>query len=301
MRPSEFGEFRAFFAVVQHGSFTRAAMHLGLSVATLSETVRRLEERVGTRLLNRTTRSVSPTMEGARLAERLKPILEGLADAAAGIGRAEGEPFGRLRLNANRYAALHVVAPLTATFLIKFPAVQLELVVEDALVDVVAGGFDAGVRLGERLEGDMVAVGLGGVVRMVVVGSPAYLAQNGVPATPGDLAKHNCINMLRPTDRSAYRWEFERGGKAMEIAVAGSFVCDDPAARLRAAADGLGLAYVFEREAEPLVRSGQLVTVLDDWTPPFSGCFLYYPGRRHISTPLRAFIDHAKASLRHTA
>ncbi|KAB0679334.1 LysR family transcriptional regulator [Aureimonas leprariae] len=301
MRQADYGEFRAFAAVARHGGFTRAAAHLGVSVSTLSQTIRKLEERLGTRLLNRTTRSVSPTEAGARLAERLLPALDELDAAAAGFGLAEGAPSGRLRLNANRFAAVHIVAPLAASFLRRHPAVSFELVVDDALVDIVSGGFDAGVRLGERLENDMVAVRLGGPVRMIVVASPGYLAARGVPAVPDDLAGHHCINMRRPTDRSPYRWEFERDGEEIHAAVEGSFVCDDPAVRLRAAVDGLGLACVFEAEAAAHLRSGELVRVLDDWTPPFPGCFLYYPGRRHVGPALRAFIDHAKAELRHEA
>lgn len=301
MRQADYAEYRAFAAVVRHGSFTLAAVHLGVSTSTLSQTIRKLEERLGKRLLNRTTRSVSPTERGERLAARLLPALDELAAATAGIGEAESEPSGRLRLNANRFAAIHIVAPLAARFLKRHPAVGLELVVDDALVDIVSGGFDAGVRLGERLENDMVAVRLGGDVRMIVVGSPGYLEERGTPATPWELAGHNCINMRWPTDRSPYRWEFARNGEEIRVPVGGSFVCDDPAARLLAAADGLGLACVFEHEAAARLTSGELVRVLDDWTPPFPGCFLYYPGRRHVGAALRAFIDHAKAHLRFEA
>jgi DNA-binding transcriptional LysR family regulator len=258
--------------------------------------VRALEARLEVRLLNRTTRSVSPTEAGARLAARLLPLLDDL-EAAAAAAEPDGAPSGRLRINASRMAGLHVVAPLVAPFLARHPKVSLDLVLDDALVDIVSDGFDAGVRLGERLEGDMIAVRLGGELRMAVVGSPAYLAARGAPEHPRDLAGHACLGARWPTDGSPYRWELERGGEEVRVPVAGPLVCDEPAVRLRAAADGLGLAYVFEAEAASWLASGRLVRVLEPWTPPFPGCFLYYPGRRHLSPALRAFIDFAKAAL----
>ena len=296
MRPSDYAELRAFAAVLRHGSFTRAAAHLSLSPSALSQTVRNLEERLGTRLLNRTTRSVAPTQSGARLAERLLPVLDDLDAVAEVAAERDGAPSGRLRLNAYRFAALHIVAPLVGPFLTKFPAVTLDLVVDDALVDIVSGGFDAGLRLGERLEKDMIAVPLGGDLREAVVGSPAYLAAHGTPEHPRDLARHVCLGMRWPTTGSPYRWEFEKDDEELRIPVAGPLVCDEAEVRLRAAADGLGLAYVFEHEAAPFLASGRLVRVLADWTPPFPGCFLYYPSRRHMPPALRAFIDFARAA-----
>jgi DNA-binding transcriptional LysR family regulator len=295
MRPSDYAELRAFAAVVRHGTFTRAAAHLGLSPSALSQTVRNLEERLSTRLLNRTTRSVAPTEAGQRLAERLLPVLDDL-DAVMSAAAPDGAPSGRLRINAHRFAALHIVAPLVGAFLARFPKVALDLVVEDALVDIVAQGYDAGIRLGERLEKDMIAVPLGGDLSSAVVASPGYLAAHGVPRHPRDLARHLCIGMRWPSTGGPYRWEFERGREELRIPVAGPFVCDEPEVRLRAAADGLGLAYVFEHEAAPFLASGQLLRVLEDWTPPFPGCFLYYPSRRHMAPALRAFIDFAKAA-----
>jgi DNA-binding transcriptional LysR family regulator len=297
MQASEYAELRAFAAIVRHATFTRAAAHLGLSPSTLSQTIRKLEERLGRRLLNRTTRSVSPTEAGGLLAARLLPLLDDLDAASAVAAEGSGAPSGRLRINANRFAAVHILGPVVGPFLRRFPAVAMELVVDDALVDIVAAGFDAGVRLGERLENDMVAARLGGAVRMVVVGAPAYLAAHGTPGHPRDLAAHRCINMRWPTDRSPYRWEFSNGSEEIRMPVDGPLICDDPALRLQAAADGVGLAYVFEHEAAPLSASGRLVSVLDAWTPPFPGCFLYYPGRRHVGSALRAFIDHAREAL----
>lgn len=289
MRPSEFGELRAFAAVVRHGAFTRAAAHLGVSPSALSQTVRALEERLGARLLHRTTRSVAPTEAGARLAERLLPVLDDL-DAAASLGAAAGAPAGTLRINATT-AARPVLARVVAPFLRRHPAIVLELTVEDRFVDIVAEGCDAGVRLAEHLHRDMVGVAFGGDLRMAVVASPAYLAARGTPLHPRDLARHACLGLRRATDGSPYRWEFDRDGAALRVAVEGPLLCHDPAIRLRAALDGLGLAYVFEHEAEEALADGRLVRVLADWTPPYPGCVLYYPSRRHAPPPLRAFVD----------
>ncbi len=293
MRPSDYAELRAFAAVLRHGTFTRAARQLGVSPSALSQTVRNLEERLGTRLLHRTTRSVAPTEAGQRLAARLLPALDDL-DAAAAEGAApDGAPAGRLRLNSGRFAALHVLAPLLGPFLRLHPRIHLEVVVDDAFVDIVAKGFDAGIRLGESLEADMIAVPLGGDVRMAVVASPDYLARHGAPAHPRDLARHVALG-LSWSDGSPYRWELERHGTELRIPVEGPLVCNDPPVRLAAARDGLGLTYCFEAEAAQDLASGTLVRVLPEWTPPFPGCFLYHPSRRHMAPALRAFIDFAK-------
>ena len=294
MRPSDYAELRAFAAVLRHGGFTRAARHLGLSPSAVSQSVRNLEERLGTRLLHRTTRSVAPTEAGTRLGQRLLPLLDDLDAVPATAARPEGAPAGHLRLNASRFAARHVLAPLVAPFLRLHPGITLEIVVEDALVDIVAQGFDAGIRLGESLEADMIAVPLRPTLRMAVVGSPGYLAAQGTPEHPRDLARHAAIG-LTYADGSPYRWELERGDDALVLPVQGPFVCNDPPVRLAAARDGLGLTMCFEDEAAGMLASGQLVRVLADWTPPFPGCFLYHPSRRHTPAPLRAFIDFATA------
>jgi len=294
MRPSDYAELRAFAAVLRHGSFTSAARHLGQTPSAVSQAVRALEERLGTRLLHRTTRSVAPTEAGTRLSQRLLPVLDDLDAVAATAATPEGTPTGRLRLNASRFAARHVLAPLVAPFLRLHPGIALEIVVEDALVDIVAQGFDAGVRLGEVLEADMIAVPLHPTLRMAVVGAPGYLATQGTPAHPRDLARHACIG-LTYADGSPYRWELERPDEALLLPVAGPFVCNEPGVRLAAARDGLGLTMCFEDEAADLLASGALVRVLADWTPPFPGCFLYHPSRRQTPAPLRAFIDFAQA------
>jgi DNA-binding transcriptional LysR family regulator len=296
MRPSDYAELRAFAAVLRHGTFTRAARHLGVSPSALSQTVRHLEERVGRRLLHRTTRSVAPTEAGRALGDRLLPVLDDLEAAAATLATPADAPAGRLRLNLSR-VALPLLTPLIAPFLRAHPGVTLDLVVEDALVDIVARGFDAGVRLGERLEGDMVAVPLGPPLRMAVVAAPAYLAAHAPPLHPRDLARYPCAGMRWPTDGSPYRWEFEKDGEEILVAVNGPLICDEPGPRLRFAQDGLGLAYVFEPEATPHLATGHLVRLLADWTPPFPGLHLYTPSRRHMPPPLRAFIDFARARL----
>jgi DNA-binding transcriptional LysR family regulator len=294
MRPSDFAELRAFAAVLRHGGFTRAAGHLGCSPSALSQTVRALEERLGTRLLNRTTRSVAPTEAGQRLAERLLPVLDDL-DAVAAQAGPEGAPTGRLRINASTIAARHVLAPLVGPFLRLHPQVTLDIAVEDALVDIVAQGFDAGIRLGEALEADMIAVRLGPDLQMAVVASPDYLARHGTPSHPRDLSRHATLS-LTYADGRPYRWEFGAEGAELRIPVQGLLVCNEPSVRLAAARDGLGIAYAFEVEARDLLATGELVRVLADWTPPFPGCHLYHPSRRHVPPPLRAFIDFAKAA-----
>lgn len=296
MRPSDYADARAFAAVARHGSFSRAAAHLGLSPSAVSQAVRDLEERLAVRLLNRTTRSVSCTEAGRLLLDRLAPALDDLDGAFQAIAARDGAPAGRLRINASRFAALHVIGPIAGPFLARHPRVSLDLVVDDALVDIVGGGFDAGIRLGERLERDMIAVPIGGPLRMAVVGAPAYVADNGRPSHPRDLARHRCIGMRWPSDGSPYRWEFERDGETLAVAVDGPLVCDDPGPRLLAAVAGVGLAYVFEAEAAAPLADGRLVRLLDEWTPPFPGCHLYHPGRRHMAPALRAFIDFARSA-----
>jgi DNA-binding transcriptional LysR family regulator len=296
MRGADHAELRAFVTVVEHRSFTRAAAHLGMSPSALSQTIRNLEARLQTRLLNRTTRSVAPSEAGERLLARLLPALRDLDAAVEQLSELRGVAAGRLRINTNRFAAVHCLAPLAAPFLKSHPEIQLEIVVDDRLADIVAGGFDAGVRLGEKLERDMVAVKLGGELRMIAVASPAYCAANGVPNSPRDLTHHHCLNSRWPTNGALYRWEFERDGEALEITVNGPLIADDADVLTRAARDGLGIAYLFEQEVAEFVASGDLIPLLQEWSPTFPGLFLYYPSRQHMHPPLRAFLDFAGAS-----
>lgn len=293
MRAGEYNELRAFAAVIRHGSFARAAAHLGLSASALSQLIRSLEERLGQRLLNRTTRSVAPSHAGQALAERLLPVmddLEGVVDAAFAAG---GEVAGPLRIDVVR-VAIPYLSRLVPGFLARYPRVRLEVATNDALVDIVALGFDAGIRLAERLEGDMVAVPFGGQLRLICVASPAYLARHPAPVHPRDLADHACLVTITPSTGSPYRWEFEKGGEALRIAVDGPLVSRDADLRVAAAVAGVGIGFFFEDEVEAPLATGALVQVLADWTPAFPGAYLYYPSRRNPAPPLRAFVDYVR-------
>lgn len=294
MRGSDFAELRAFAAIVEHGGFARAAAHLGMSASALSQTLRNLETRLGVRLLNRTTRSVAPTEAGAQMLARLLPAMGEIDAAVAQAVARRQNPSGRLRLNVTRVAALYYLAPLIAPFHRQYPDIVLDLSIEERLVDIVAGGFDAGVRLHEKLAKDMVAVKLGGEVRMRVVASPAYLARYGRPLTPDDLRQHRCLNYRWPTNGNLYRWEFERDGVKRDIAVEGPVIVDEPEVLVRAALDGAGIAYLFEQQIATGLADGRLLPLLDAWTPPFPGFYLYYPANRQTPRPLRAFIDFAR-------
>jgi DNA-binding transcriptional LysR family regulator len=301
MRGSEFAELRAFAAIVEHRSFTRAAAHLRVSPSALSQTIRGLEERLGVRLLNRTTRSVAPSEAGARLMDRLGPAMAELDEAVADAAVARDRPAGALRINAPRIAALRFLAPLLGRFCRAYPDILLDIAVDDRITDIVAARFDAGIRLGERLARDMVAVKLSDEIEMMVVASPSYLAARGTPRTPRDLAGHVCINMSLPTTGSLYRWEFERGKQKLEVAVEGPLVVNDVDLALAAALDGVGIAYLFDHLVERHIERGRLVRLLAPWTPPFPGFYLYYPGRRHAPATLRAFIDFLRGERRRPA
>lgn len=290
MRGSEYAELRALLTVARHRSFARAAAELGTSRSALSQTIKSLEGRLGVRLLNRTTRSVAPSEAGSVLLGQLVPLFNRLEEAVAGASSSATGVAGTLRINAPRMAIIHELAPLVAPFLDAHPQVKLDIVADDRLVDVVGEGFDAGIRLGEAIEKDMIAVQLGGELRMMVAASPAYLDRFGRPETPRDLRAHRCINLRRPTDRSVYRWEFERGGERLEVLLDGPLLVDEPAIALRAMLDGAGIAYLFEHDVDAAVGAGAAIHLLDDWSPPFPGLYLYYPSR-HMGPPLRAFIE----------
>lgn len=296
MRGSDYAELRALVAVADHRAFGRAAAHLGVSPSALSQTIRRLEERLGVRLLNRTTRSVAPTESGETLLARVRPLFAELDAVVDTVSAQPDHPSGRLRINTTRLAATHHIAPVLGRFLTAWPDIKLDLVVEDRLVDIVAGGFDAGVRLGERVEKDMIAIPIGGDVRMRVVASRDYLTRHGEPLSPRDLNAHRCINYRQPTDQSVYRWEFERDGEKLEVSVDGALTVNAPELVLPAVLDGLGFAYLFEHLIGDLIQTGRLVSVLDDWTPPFPGFYLYYTSRRQMPPALRAFIDVMRAT-----
>jgi DNA-binding transcriptional LysR family regulator len=292
MRGSEFAELKAFVAVVERASFARAADHLGLSPSALSQTIRQLETRLGVQLLNRTTRSVAPTKAGCQLHERVAPmILEmdaAVAEAVAGTGRTAGT----LRINTLGMAAKKIIAPRLGRFHRAYPDVVLDIVIDDGLSDIIAGRFDAGIRVGERLEKDMIAIRLTPDVKLLAVASPDYLAKRGEPSTPTDLRRHACINWRFPGSGRIYRWEFEKKGKKLEVAVEGPLLSNHQDVVVEAALQGLGILYAYDddRVVEAIAR-GQLKRVLSDWSPMSSGLFLYYSNRRHPQPALRAFID----------
>jgi len=294
MKGHEFAQFTAFVAVADTRNFARAAAHVGVTPSALSQTIRALEDRLGVRLLNRTTRSVSVTEAGQALLSRLRPALEELNGAVEGLNAQRGRPAGSLRINVPRLAAAIVIGPLVGRFLDAYPEIVLEVIADDHLVDIVAGRFDAGMRLGECLERDMIAIKVGGDIGLMAVAAPHYLARNGVPRTPGDLHRHRCINWRQGTSERLYRWEFEKGSEKMEVAVEGPLVTNDHELTARAVVDGVGIAYLLDIQAEPLVAEGKVTPVLEDWWPRFPGLYLYYPSRRQMPAALLALIGFLK-------
>lgn len=280
----------AFLAVARHGSFRRAAAERRVVPSALSHVVRGLEETLDVRLLNRTSRSVHLTEAGRHLLERVGPALAELDAALGGVDAFRGRVSGVLRVNLPRIANELVVQPMVGRFLAAHPAVRLELVSHDGLVDIVAEGFDAGIRRDRRLAPGMIAVPVGPAQRFAVVGSPAYLAGHAPPRAPRDLHAHACIGRHFP-DGSRYAWEFARGGEAMDVEVSGPLVVDDTGLMLRAALDGVGLAFLFEGLVADHLAAGRLVRVLEDWCPTGPRFFLYHPSHRQVPAALRAFID----------
>lgn len=286
----------AFATIARLRSFRKAADALGVSPSTLSHAMRGLERDLGVRLLHRTTRSVAPTEAGEHLAKRLGGVLEHLDEVLDELNAFRETPAGVLRINASEPAARVLMQSVVPTFLARHPQLALDLVTEGRLVDIVAEGFDAGVRLGEALPQDMVAVRVGGPVRFVAVASPAYLAARGAPETPDDLGAHTCIRVRLPSG-NPYRWEFAREGIARDVEVHGALILDHVGLMVEAAADGLGIAYVPERAARPWLDDGRLAVVLDDWSPEIAGLYLYYPAGRIVPTALRAFVDVLKETM----
>ncbi|MFJ5299100.1 LysR family transcriptional regulator [Pseudomonas sp. NPDC088368] len=292
MRGSEFAELKAFVAIVERQSFARAAEHLGLSPSALSQTIRQLEDRVGARLLNRTTRSVAPSASGEQLFRRIAPLFQEIAVAVAEVSEATGQMSGTLRINTLGIAARTIIAPRLSRFQQAHPGVVLDVVVDDALADIVTGRFDAGIRVGGQLEKDMVAVRLTPDLKMVAVASPDYLARRGIPHSPADLHEHACINWRLQADGRYYRWEFKKRDQQFEVAVKGPVVTNHPDIGVSAALQGLGIAYHFEQDGvAELLAQGKLVQILADWSITRPGLYLYYSNRRHRPAALGAFID----------
>ncbi|SFQ13881.1 DNA-binding transcriptional regulator, LysR family [Geopseudomonas sagittaria] len=296
MKPVSAADLAIFLAIAQHLSFSRAAVELGLSPSALSHALRGLEERLGVRLFNRTTRSVALTEAGEHLYVRVKPAFRDIYDALEDLNSFRDKPSGTLRINAGRPAVQLLLLPLASRFLAAYPDVRLEIVSDDALVDVVAAGFDAGVRFGDRLEMDMVSLPIGPRMRSVVVGAPALFERYPVPQTPQDLQGLPCIRHRFPSG-SLYQWELERGGIKLEVEVDGPLTLSDVGLMVAPAEQGVGLAYVFEAMVRESLADGRLIQVLADWCPDYPGLFLYYPSRRHVPAALRAFVEFARTAL----
>ncbi len=276
----------AFLAVARERSFTRAAAKLGVSQSALSHTIRGLEERLGIRLLTRTTRSVAPTEAGERLLRTAGPRLEEIDAELAALNELRDKPAGNIRITAGEHAANAVLWPALAKLLPSYPDIKVEVVIDYGLTDIVAERYDAGVRLGEQVAKDMIAVRIGPDFRMAVVGAPSYFARRSKPKAPQDLTDHNCINLRLPTYGGFYAWEFEKRGRELKVRVEGQLVFNNIALRLNAALAGLGLAFLPEDVVQPHIKEGRLIRGLDDWCAPFSGYHLYYPSRRQ---PMPAF------------
>ena len=287
----------ALVAVAEHRSFAKAAVQLGLSRSRLSETISGLEARLGVRLLNRTTRSVAPTAAGERLLARLRPLLEDFAGALDSINAFRDKPAGMLRLTVPPPVATLMLAPLLARFLAQYPTIELEVSVDAALTDIVVGRFDAGIRAGERLERDMIAVRIGQQMRGVLVASPNYLDRHPMPMTPGDLAAHNCIRFRFPSG-IIVPWQFEKRGKKVELVPEGTLTINDPELAIRAAVDGVGVLYTTVGYAAADIKAGRLIPLLEDWRLPSNTLFLYYPSRRQVPAPLQVFIEFLRENLR---
>lgn len=289
MKTSGLGELEAVLAVARHRNFRAAATELGVSTSALSHAVAGLERRIGVRLFNRTTRSVSLSEAGAQFVASVAPALSSIRLAIEQAGSFRDTVSGTLRINTSAGAGRQVM-PLFIAFLQRYPEVKLDIVTEGKLIDIVADGFDAGIRLADTVPQDMIAVPFGDTQRFAVVGSPAYFAQHKAPRTPGDLLAHECIRMRMPSG-AIYQWEFERRGEAVRVDVKGALMLDEPAMTQQAARAGLGLAYLSEWNVAADLQAGTLIRVLEAWTPPLDGLCLYYPGRRHVPAGLRALID----------
>jgi DNA-binding transcriptional LysR family regulator len=281
----------AFLAVAQERSFTRAAAKLGVSQSALSHTVRGLEARLGVRLLTRTTRSVAPTEAGERLLRTVGPRFEEIDAELTALSEFREKPAGTIRITAGEHPAYAILWPALARLLPDYPDIKVEVVIDYGLTDIVAERYDAGVRLGEQVAKDMIAVRIGPDMRMAVVGAPSYFARRKRPQTPQDLTAHDCINIRLPTYGGLYAWEFEKGGRELKVRVEGQLVFNSLALRLDAALAGFGLAYLPEDQVQTHLADGRLIRVLADWCPPFPGYHLYYPSRRQPTPAFAVLVD----------
>lgn len=285
------GDLVAFVAVARERSFTRAASKLGVSQSALSHTIRRLETRVGVRLLTRTTRSVSATEAGERLLRTAGPRFDDIESELAALRELRDKPAGTIRITATENATDTILLPKLAPLPREYPDIKVEIIIDYGLTDIVAERYDAGVRSGEQVAKDMIAVRIGPDMRMAVVGAPSYFRRRAEPKTPQELVEHNCINLRLPSHGGVYVWEFEKRGRQLRVRVEGQFTCNGTNQMLNAALAGWGLAYVPESMAEPHIGKGRLKRVLADWCPPFSGYHLFYASRRQWSAAFSLFVD----------
>jgi DNA-binding transcriptional LysR family regulator len=297
MRGTEFAELSAFAAVAEQRSFAKAAARLGIAPSTLSQTIRALEERLGVRLLNRTTRSVATTEAGERLMAELRPALDGVGRAVESVNAFRDKPIGTLRIVMGRAISTTMFAPMIAPFLAAYPDITLDAASDDMRLDLVSNRFDAGIRIGELIERDMIAVKLIDGIRLVCVAAPGYLARRDIPRTPRDLAAHSCIRHRWKYDEAVRPWQFEKGGERIEIDPHGRLIVNEAQNVVSAAVDGIGIAYVPAIMAAPHVIEKRLTVLLADWCTSYSGVYIYYPSRRQIPPALQAFIDFARKAL----
>ena len=291
MLKDNFNDLLSFMVVARERSFTRAAAQLGVSQSALSHAMRNLEARLDVRLLTRTTRSVAPTEAGERLFMRLSPHLGEIEQELAALRDTRDKPAGNIRITAGEHAMSAVLWPVLKPFMMKYPDIHVEVTVDNGLTDIVDGRFDAGVRLGEQVAKDMIAVRIAPDMRMAVVGSANYLEHHGVPETPEQLAAHRCINMRLPTRGGLYAWEFERDGREIRVRVEGQLTLNSLPQRIDAAENGLGLAYVPEDTVVEAIAQGRLIRVLEAWCPAFDGYHLYYPSRRQHTTAFALLVE----------
>src|SRR5438105_7934625 len=291
MQRGNLDDLLAFLAVGRERSFTKAAAKLGMSQSSLSHTIRELEARLGVGLLTRTTRSVAPTQAGERLLQNIGPRFEEIDAELAALRDLREKPAGTIRITAMEYAADAILLPKLAKLMREYPDIKVEITVDYGLTDIVAQRYDAGVRSGEQVAKDMIAVRIGPDMRMAVVGAPSYFAKRSLPKKPQDLTDHNCINLRLPTYGGLYAWELAKGGRALRVRVEGQFVVNGTMPMLNAALAGLGLACVPEDVVQPYLHSGTLRRVLEDWCAPYSGYHLYYPSRRQSSPAFALLVD----------
>lgn len=290
MAKPNLSDLNAFAKIAAHRSFRKAADELGFAPSTLSHMMRTLERNIGVRLLHRTTRSVSTTDAGTRLLSRLRPVLVAFETALEELDDFRDHPSGTLRINTTETAARILLRDVVPLFLQRYPDVTLDLVTENKLVDIVADGFDAGIRLGSAVPQDMIAVRFGGEFRFLAVASPDYLAARGAPGSPDDLMHHTCIRIRMPSGK-LFRWEFLKHGQELTVDVPGPIILDNVELMAMMAMKGLGIAYISNKTVDPYIAEGRLVALLEDWCQPLPGLFLYYPGHRHVPASLKAFIE----------